>query len=81
MIVTYCVLLLARELTRGLEVHTDKSEVAFLILDDVLDRIDVEGHGEPVDRKDNGLGLAVDEYLRCVLMESNCTEETKKIYP
>lgn len=60
---TYCVLLLASELPRRLEVNTQERELALVILADVLDGVNVEGHGKTVHGKDNGLRLPIDEDL------------------
>ena len=60
---TYCIFLLSSKLPRSLEVDTQEREFTFVVLANVLDSIDMEGHGEAIYGKDNRLRLPVDEDL------------------
>ena len=60
---TYCVLFLPGQLPWCLEVDTKIGEFPFVVLTRVLDRIDVKGNREPMDRQDYCLSFAVDKSL------------------
>lgn len=61
---TYCVLFLASQLARGLEVDSEVGEVAFIALAGILDSVDVERNSEAMDREDDRLGFAINEDLQ-----------------
>ena len=60
---THRVFLSASELSRSLEVHTQEGKLRLLALADILDSIDMEGHGIAIDRENDGLRLPVNEDL------------------
>lgn len=64
---TYCILLLARQLARGLEVDTQVGVLAFVALAGIFYGIDMKWNGKPVNGEDNGLSLPIDENLKNML--------------
>ena len=60
------VFLLPSNLTRCLEVDTKERLVSLIILADILDRVDMERDGKPVNGQDNGRRFSINEDLRGV---------------
>lgn len=79
---THRVLLLARDGSGGGEHEAQDGEVALLLLDDALERLDVERNGEAVDREHNRVPPRVDHDLcphqKLVSSPSNPTLEKKE---
>lgn len=57
--ITYRVFLLPGELAGGLEVNAKVGIVAFVVLADVFDGIDMERYGEAMNGEDHCLGFPV----------------------
>lgn len=60
----YRIIFLSGELTRSLEVDAQVGVVTFIVFADILDRVNMEGNGKAMHRKDDGLGFAVHKYLQ-----------------
>lgn len=66
------VFLLASNLARCLEVDTEKCLVALLALADILDRVDVERNGKPMNRQDNRRCFPINKNLSKMEMSAFC---------
>jgi len=60
---TYCIFFLSSQLTRGLEVDSEISEVSFVAFARIFDSVDMERNSEPVYGEHDSLGFPVDDNL------------------
>lgn len=63
MVETDSVFFLASDRAGRREHEAEDGVISFFLLDQTLERVDVERDGEPVDRKDDGRTTSVDDNL------------------
>ena len=72
---TDSVLLFTSQLTRGLEIDSEVSEIAFVVLTRILDGINMKRDSEAVNGQNYCLCFAIDEYLRYELATGRAERE------